>query len=130
MARRIQSKTIDFRPKFVDLAPHASVDGTPSTQKGERSYTTTPVETPSEDIFQVLDGATVKSDIGAWHLSVWGIHQIGTEQWLQLSATASSAREDLVVHMGQGTRVRDALASVEAWLGYPAAGQSRIIHVV
>jgi len=127
--RRIQSRTVDFRPKFVDLAAQASAGLVVSTQNGETSYTTDHADTVSEDIFRVLDGATVQGHAGSWHLSVWSVHEVGAERWLQLSATTTSSREDFVVHMAPGTQTRDALACIEAWLGYPAS-QNRVIHVV
>ena len=82
----------------------------------------------SEDTFRELDGASVLYGDVVWRLSVWGIHQIGTELWVQMSVAAGAAHHDLVLHMAHGARGRDAVASIEAWLESPFPA-SQILHV-
>jgi len=75
-----------------------------------------------------LDGATILTNGTLWRLSVWGIHQIGADRWVQTSVAAPSGQHELVLHMARGSRTRDALTSIDQWLGSPFPG-NRIIHV-
>jgi hypothetical protein len=83
---------------------------------------------PLDAAYRELDGATVHHAGSAWRLCIWGIHQVGNERWIQMSASNGSVDHDLVLHAGQGARTSQLLASIEAWLACPLF-PGGIIHV-
>jgi hypothetical protein len=78
--------------------------------------------------FTRLDGATILSNGSTWRLSIWGIHQIGADRWVQMSVGTASGCHELVLHMARASRSRDALTSIDQWLASPCP-TSRVIHV-
>ena len=79
-------------------------------------------------IFDELDGALVLQAGIRWELRIWGIHEIGVERWIQMSASGGSTKHDLVLRLACSARVPDIVASLESWLGCLTPA-SRIIQV-
>jgi len=123
--RRIHAEPSDFARKFSGKSVSCLTDenNLPNIGNGRDNSAQSP-----EDIYQELDSATILASGAVWRLSVWGIHQIGSERWIQLSAEAASARHELVLHMSKAGRSRDALTSIDQWLGSPFPA-SRVIEV-
>ena len=125
MPRRIHAQSSEFARKFADKRVACLTDANNLPNIG--NYRDNSAQS-QEDIYQELDGATILSNGSTWRLSVWGIHQIGADRWVQMSVGTASACHELVLHMARASRSRDALTSIDQWLA-SAFPTSRVIHV-
>jgi len=125
VARRIQAEPTEFSRKLVGKSVTCLTDGNNVSDIGISRDNSA---LSPEDIYQELDGATILSTGAQWRLSVWGIHQIGADRWIQMAVEAPSGRHELVLHMSRASRGRDALTSIDQWLGSPFP-PSNVIHV-
>ena len=125
MPRRIHAETSEFARKFAGKRVACLTDENNVPNIGNHRDVSAQSE---EDIYRELDGATILSHGSTWRLSIWGIHQIGADRWVQMSVGAASGCHELVLHMARASRTRDALTSIDQWLG-SAFPTSRVIHV-
>ena len=75
-----------------------------------------------------IESATISHSGLTWRLKVWGIHQIGAERWVQMSASDQLHHHDLVVHLASDADPSDAVATLATWLRSPIP-DGQIIHV-
>jgi hypothetical protein len=80
-----------------------------------------------EELYKELDGAFVRDHGLTSRLCVFGIHEVGAERWIQMSAAGSTVHR-LVLHVTQTARSREVIASIEARLASPVS-TSDIIHI-
>ena len=80
-------------------------------------------------MFEQLESAALPHSGLMWRLRVWGIHQIGSDRWVQLSASDQLHQHDLIVHLGPDARASDVVAALGSWLS-SAIPDSRVIHVL
>jgi hypothetical protein len=95
----------------------AGLDGSPDSAS----------EASVEELYQELDGAVVHDHGLTSRLCVLGIHEVGAERWIQMSADGSTVH-NLVLHVAHTARRRDLIASIEAQLANPVS-TSDIIHI-
>ncbi len=125
MPRRIHAETSEFTRKFVGKKVACLTDENNVPNIG--NYRDSSAQS-QDDIYQELDGATILSNGSTWRLSIWGIHQVGADRWVQMSVGTASGCHELVLHMARASRGRDALTSIDQWLASPCP-TSRVIHV-
>ena len=129
MQRRTNVDPHGFLPKSIGSASPVLNGGRTRSHFGNRDATSgNGTFTTADDICRELDGATFHNHGEDWQIKVWGIHQTGVDSWIQISADAAAAHHDLVLHMTGEALVRDAIESIDGWLG-SVLPSSHIIHV-
>jgi hypothetical protein len=128
VAQPVPPKPSNFPNSSEDRARDELVRGHDPTRSGKSDTNSETFLLSLEDLYRELDGALARHGGVAWRLRILGIHLVGDERWIQVSAAAGGTRHDLVLHMSQGSRGDDAIASIETWLAHPLPA-IRVIHV-
>ncbi len=119
MRNHVLTKNAIFQSDFKGSASEGVLQGCQNDYKfhllTQRAST---LECSYEDLFQQLDGASVRTDASTWHLEVYGVHKLGAHRWVQV-ALAGSPNFDLVVQISRTSAPTDAITAIEAWLEDP-----------
>ena len=71
-----------------------------------------------ETLYRELDGAVARHAGTTCTVNVYGIHDMGTERWIQLSVAGDRAC-DLIVRAARAVSSAAVLGSIETWLANP-----------
>jgi hypothetical protein len=100
-------------------------DGNSYIQRNDADDFRTPGDV--EALYRDLDGAVARHAGTTCTVNVYGIHDMGTERWIQLSVAGDRAC-DLIVRAARTASSSAVLGSIETWLANPRP-DGRNIHV-